>query len=211
MTNTTLAAERREGTGKGVARKLRQAGKVPAVLYGRDLEPLHLAIDAHQANLLFRSVPVDNTIIELAVEGEQAPFQTLVREIQTHPYRGSLVHVDFLRIEAGVRVEMTVPLHLVGKPIGVDRNGGVLEQVLHDLPVACIPSRIPESIEVDVSGLDVHDTLRVADLVVGEGIEVLLPGDRTVCSVAAARAAEGPEVEEAEPGVGLVGEAEDES
>lgn len=210
MTNATLAAERREGTGKGVARKLRQAGKVPAVLYGRDLEPLHLAVDAHQANLLFRSIPVDNTIIELAVEGETVPFQTLVREIQTHPYRGTLVHVDFLRIQSGVTVELTVPLHLVGTPIGVERNGGVLDHVLHDIPIACVPSSIPESIEIDVSGLDVHDALRVSDLTVGEGVEILLPGDRTVCSVAAGRAAEEPAEEGEEPEVGRVGEAESE-
>lgn len=198
MTNVTLGAERREGTGKGVARKLRQAGKIPAVVYGRDMEPIHIAVDGHQANLLFRSIPVDNTIIELSIEGD-APLQTLVREIQTHPYKGSLVHVDFLRVQAGVLVEMNVPLHLTGTPLGVREHQGVLDQIIHDLPIACIPSAIPDSLEVDVSALDVHDVLHVSDVKVPEGVEILLPGDRTICSIAAPRvAAEGAESEEGE-------------
>ena len=186
MTNVTLGAERREGTGKGVARKLRQAGKIPAVVYGRDMEPIHIAVDGHQANLLFRSIPVDNTIIELSIEGA-APLQTLVREIQTHPYKGSLVHVDFLRVQAGVLVEMNVPLHLTGTPLGVREHQGVLDQIIRDLPIACIPSAIPDALEVDVSALDIHDVLHVSDVKVPQGVEILLPADRTICSIAAPR------------------------
>jgi large subunit ribosomal protein L25 len=201
MNNVTLSAERREGAGKGVARKLRQAGKVPAVLYGRDMEAVHIAIDAHDADLLFRSIPVDNTIIELKVEGTKEPHQTLVREIQTHPFKGSLIHVDFLRIQAGVKVELNVPVHLVGTPVGVKDEGGVLEQTVYDLPVACIPSAIPESFEVDVSHLAVNDVLHVSDLDIGEGVEVLIPEERTICSVSVPRAAieadaEGEELED---------------
>jgi large subunit ribosomal protein L25 len=201
MNNVTLSAERREGAGKGVARKLRQAGKVPAVLYGRDMEAVHIAIDAHDADLLFRSIPVDNTIIELTVEGTKEPHQTLVREIQTHPFKGSLIHVDFLRIQAGVKVELNVPVHLVGTPVGVKDEGGVLEQTVYDLPVACIPSAIPESFEVDVSHLAVNDVLHVSDLDIGEGVEVLIPEERTICSVSVPRAAieadaEGEELED---------------
>lgn len=189
MKNVTLGAERREGTGKGVARKLRQAGKIPAVVYGREMDAVHISVDAHQAELLFRSIPVDNTVIALNVEGEKEPYQTLVREIQMHPYRGNLVHVDFLRIQKGVKVDMNVPLHLVGNPVGVRENGGVLEQVVHDLPITCVPSAIPESIELDVSALDLHDALHVSDLPVLEGVEVQLPGERTLCSVSVPRAA----------------------
>lgn len=201
MKNVTLSAEKREGTGKGVARKLRQAGKIPAVLYGRDMDAVHISLDAHDAELLFRSIPVDNTIIELKVEGTKEPHQTLVRDIQTHPFKGTLVHVDFLRIQAGVKVELTVPVHLVGTPIGVKDEGGVLDQTVHDLPVACIPSAIPESFEVDVSHMAVNDVLHVSDLDVGEGVEVLLPGERTICSVSVPRAvieeaAEGEELED---------------
>lgn len=189
MNNVTLGAERREGTGKGVARKLRQAGKLPAVVYGRDMDPIHISIDAHKAELLFRSIPVDNTVVELTIEGDSTPHQTLIREIQTHPYRAYLVHVDFLRIQAGVKVDMNVPLHLIGDPVGVRDHGGVLEQTIHDIPITCIPSAIPESIDVDVSALDLNDTLHISDLVVAEGVEIQLPPERTICSVSVPRAA----------------------
>lgn len=188
MKNVTLSAEKREGTGKGVARKLRQAGRVPAVVYGREMDSIHISLDGHEADLLFRSIPVDNTIIELTVEGDKEPHQTLVRDIQTHPWKGTLVHVDFLRIQAGVMVDVNVPIHLVGTPIGVKDEGGVLEQTIHDLPISCIPSAIPESIELDVSGMELNDVLHVSDLVVGEGVEIQLPSERTVCSVSVPRA-----------------------
>ena len=188
LKNVTLSAEKREGTGKGVARKLRQAGKIPAVVYGRDMDAIHIAVDGHEADLLFRSIPVDNTIIQLQVEGDKEPHQTLVREIQTHPWKGTLVHVDFLRIQAGVMVDVNVPLHLVGTPIGVKDEGGVLEQTIHDIPISCIPSAIPESIELDVSGMELNDVMHVSDLPVEEGVEIQLPGERTVCSVSVPRA-----------------------
>ncbi len=190
MTEARLAASKREGTGKGVARKLRQAGRVPAVLYGRDMEPVHLSVDAHDAELLFRSISVENTVIDLEVEGEKAPYPALVREVQTHPWKESLLHIDFLRIQKGVAVDVEVPIHLLGTPEGVRTHGGTLEQVIHELEVRCIPSKIPEAIEVDVSGLDVGDALHVSDLVVEEGVEILTDPDQTICAIAAPRVAE---------------------
>jgi len=189
-TNAKLKAEKREGTGKGVARKLRQAGRVPAVLYGRELDALHLSVDAREAEHLFHSISVDNTIVELKVEGVKEPFQTLVREIQTHPWKASLVHIDFLRIQKGVAVDVDVPVHLTGVPKGVRMDGGVLEQTIHDLPVRCIPSAIPESIEVDVSDMEINDVLHVSDIRFDEGVEVLIPLERTLCSVAPPRVEE---------------------
>jgi len=116
MANTaTLPAEKREGTGKGVARKLRAAGRVPAVLYGRELDPVHLSLDVKEAEQLFYSISVDNTIVELKVEGERKPYETLIREIQVHPLRQTLTHVDFLRIQAGVTVDVNVPVHLIDR------------------------------------------------------------------------------------------------
>jgi large subunit ribosomal protein L25 len=200
-----LKAEKREGTGKGVARKLRAVGRVPAVLYGRELDSLHLSIDAHEADHLFHSISVDNTIVSLEVEGEKKPFETLVREIQMHPWRGAMLHVDFLRIQAGVAVDLDVPVHLTGVPVGVRLNGGVLEQILHDLAVRCIPSKIPESFTLDVTNLDLNDSLHVSDIPLEEGIELRMPGDQTICMVAVPRVAEEEtEGEAAEPG--LVGE-----
>lgn len=207
----TLKAQQREGTGKGVARKLRQGGRVPAVLYGRGLEPLHLSIDEHDATQLFHSISVDNTIVTLEVEGEKKPFETLVREIQMHPWRASMVHVDFLRVQAGVAVDLDVPVHLEGVPAGVRLHGGVLEQIIHEVPVRCIPSKIPDQFVLDVSDLDLNESLHVSDIVLGEGIELRVPEDQTICMVAMPRVVEEAEVEEAEPElVGEEGAEEDE-
>lgn len=208
--DTKLKAERREGTGKGVARKLRAAGRIPAVVYGGEDETDHISLDAHDTEYLFHQISVDNTIVELEIEGQKEPVQTLVREIQTHPWKASLMHVDFLRIQKGVAVELDIPLHLVGTPVGVKEDGGVIEQVIHDLPIRCIPSDIPEVIEVDISGMELHDVLHVEDLNLPEGVEVMIAPERTVCSVALPRVSEEPEEgeEEAEEPEVIEGAAE---
>jgi large subunit ribosomal protein L25 len=204
MAKATLKAKKRDGSGKGVARTLRREGRVPAVLYGRELEAIHLSVDAHEAERLFHSISVDNTIVDLSVDGEKKPYLTLVREIQTHPWRNALLHVDFLRIQEGVAVDLDVPVRLLGIPAGVRLNGGVLEQSIHDLPIRCEPSKIPEVVELDVTNMELNATLRVADLKLPEGIEVRIPGDRTVCSVAIPKIVEEvvttvPTLEGAEP------------
>lgn len=189
---STLKAELREGKGKGVARKLRAAGRLPAVVYGGDDAPTHVSLDAHDAEYLFRNISVDNTIVGLEIEGEKEPVDTLVREIQTHPWKATLLHVDFLRIQKGVMVEMNVPVHLTGTPVGVKVDSGILEQIIHDLPIRCIPSQIPESIDVDVSGLEVNDVLHISDITFAEGVEVMIAPERTICSVSPARLEEEP-------------------
>jgi large subunit ribosomal protein L25 len=182
-TDVTLKAGLRDGRGKGAARKLRAAGQLPAVVYGGEDEPLALALSTHDTELLFRSISVENTIVHLEIDGVRAPVQTLVREIQTHPYRPQIVHVDFLRIQKGVAVELDVPVHISGTPKGVRDDGGVLEQTLHSLPIRCIPSAIPEEILVDVSALEIGDNLLVSDLTLPEGVEAMVDGERVICSV----------------------------
>lgn len=208
----TLNATKRDGTGKGVARKLRQNGKVPAVVYGKDMDSVHLTVDATEALHLFESISVENTIVQLAVEGEKEPHQTLVREIQAHPFRRELVHIDFLRIQAGVMVDVEIPVHLEGTPVGVKQHGGVLDHIVHELPVRCIPSNIPEQFVIDVSHLDVHDSIHVGDLDLGEGVEATVSADQTICSVSIPKtptldAEEAAAEEAAEPE--LVGEGEE--
>lgn len=209
MTNTnTLGAVKRDDAGKGVARKLRASGRVPAVLYGKDMESMSLSVDAHAAGHLFQSISVENTIVDLQVEGEKEGFQTLVREIQTHAVRADLVHIDFLRIQKGVMVDVEIPVHLEGIPAGVKLESGTLEQLIHELPVKCIPSKIPESFVVDVSELAVGDSYHVSDIVLPEGVEVTIDMERTLCAVSAQRAEEVVEVDE--EGLGLEGvEGED--
>lgn len=201
MTKTiTLGATKRDGTGKGAARQMRLGGRVPAVLYGKDMESVSLSVDAREALQLFHSISVENTVVGLAVEGEKEPVQILVREIQTHAYRDDLIHIDFLRIQKGVVVDVEIPVHLVGVAVGVKMGGGTMEQIIHELPVRCIPSKIPELLELDVSELDLGESLHVSDLAIPDGVEVTVDLGRTLCSVAAPRA---EIVEEEEEGVEL--------
>ena len=206
--DTTLNAQKRDDKAKGAARKLRQQGSVPAVLYGRELDSVHLSVDAHEVEHLFHSISVDNTIVKLAVDGDSEPYETLIREIQTHPWRASLLHIDFLRIQKGVAVDVDVPLRLLGVPLGVKSEGGVLEQVIHDIPVRCIPSKIPAAIEVDVSELNLNEALHVSDIALEEGVEIRIAEERTICSVAIPKIIE-EEVEEEELAEGELPEGEE--
>lgn len=181
--HATLKAEKRDATGKGAARKLRAAGRLPAVVYGQGGEALAITLDAAETQHLFHQISVENTIVDLTVEGEGKSFQTLVREIQVHPFRPDVVHVDFYRLQAGVKVDVEIPVHLVGTAPGVKVGGGILQQVIHELPVKVIPSMIPDSFEVDVSGLEVGDSIHVSEMELPEGIEIELEGERTICTV----------------------------
>ena len=211
--HATLKAEKRDATGKGVARKLRAAGRLPGVVYGQGGEALPITLDAADAEHLFQSISVENTIVDLSVEGEKDSFQTLVREIQVHPFRPDLLHVDFYRLQKGVKVDVEIPVNLNGTPRGVKSSGGILQQVIYELPVKVIPSKIPDSFEIDVSELDVGDSIHVSDLVLPDGVEEIeLEMERTICTVVLPKVTVEPgEEEEAaedllEPEV--VGEAE---
>jgi large subunit ribosomal protein L25 len=204
-TKATLKAQKRDDLGKGASRSLRRTGRVPAVLYGRELESVHLSVDAHEAEHLFHSISVDNTIVDLSVDGEKKPYQTLVRDIQTHPWKASLVHIDFLRIQEGVAVDLEIPVELLGVPVGVRLKGGVLEQIVHELEVRCVPSKIPESFVLDVTALDINESPHVSDVVLPEGVEILMSPDQTICAVAIPRVVE--EAQLAEPVVAADGEA----
>jgi len=197
----SLKASKREAGGKGAARKLRRDGRVPAVLYGKDMDAVAISLDAMEVEHLFQAISVENTIVELQIEGDKDTHQTLVREIQSHPHRYELVHVDFLRIQKDVAVDVDVPVELMGTPVGVKQHGGILEQIIHELPVRCLPSLIPEVIEVDVSGLEIDDSLHLSDLSLPEGVEATIDLERTLCIVSAPRAVVEEEEEEEEEGL----------
>lgn len=188
MTKTTeLKAAYRTDTGKEFARKLRADGRIPAVLYGKDMEAKSLSLDLKETEYLFQRIAVENTILDLLIEGEKEPVQTLIREIQSHPHKSGLLHVDFLRIQKGVAVEVEIPVNLEGVPAGVRESGGVLEQMVNEIRVKCIPSMIPEVVSIDVSRLGVGDSIHVYDIDLGEGVEILVDSDRTICNVAIPR------------------------
>lgn len=196
---TSLKAEKRSDSGKGVARKLRAGGRAPAVVYGQGEEALLLSVDALETMNLFNHISVENTIVELDVEGEKKPIPTLVREVQLHPFKPELIHVDFYKIQKGVEVEVTVPLHVHGDAPGVKFQGGVLQQVEHDLPVRSIPSMIPDELTIDVSELEIGDQLTAGQLEVPEGVVLLLEDDQPLVLVSAPRVEEAEEADTEEP------------
>ncbi len=198
--NTGLAARRRHETGKGAARRLRASGQVPAVLYGKDQETVSLTLDAREALSLFHSISVENTIVNVQIDDDKEALETLVREIQMHPFRPDIVHVDFYCIERGVALEVEIPANYNGTPQGV-RDGGVLEVILHEFRVRCLPSMIPESIEIDISHLDIGDSVHVNEVSMAEGVELLTDPGQTACLVSAPRVEEEPEEEELEEGL----------
>lgn len=181
---TVLKAAPRDETGKEFARKLRAEGRIPAVLYGKDMESRGLSLDYQETEYLFQRISVENTILDLEITGEEEPVRTLIREIQSLPHKPGLLHVDFLRIQKGVAVEVDIPVNLDGVPTGVREAGGVLEQMINEVRVKCIPSKIPEVVTIDVSGLEVGDSVHVYDIDLGEGVELLADPDRTICNVA---------------------------
>lgn len=191
----TLTAERRQETGTGAARKIRQADKIPAVIYGRGREPEALMVPRIEAEKVVKESGGGSTLIELSVDGK--PIRTLIREIQRHPTRKNVTHLDFLEVHAGEKIKLAVPLLLVGSPDGVRNAGGVLEQFLREIEVEVLPRNIPERIELDVTELRVGRSLHVSDLSI-ENAEVLVEADTTVCTVVPPRVEEEPVVEVAE-------------
>ncbi len=218
--NTTLTAQPRSDVGKGVSRKLRASGRIPAVVYGHGEQTRKLTVDAHEFDRLLATVRIENTLIDLSIEGERAPVKALVREVQTHAYRDHVLHVDFYQIHAGEALTVEVPIRLVGSAAGV-RAGGIMQHALIALEIRCLPDQIPEMIEVDVSSLEIGDSIHVADLTLPSGVEVQVDLDRSVCSVipptvvpVEAEVAEAAPTEEAEPeviGRGKEAEEEEES
>ncbi len=179
----TLNATARTGSGKGGARKLRATGKVPAVVYGHGDKNVPLALDRHELELLLHAISVENTVIGLVTDGGAAK-DVLIREVQMHPYRPEVLHVDFIQLHAGEVMRMKIPVRLTGNPAGVRDSGGVLDQVIYDLEVECLPGNIPEAFELDVAHLAVGESVRVHDLSIPD-VRILADGDLPVASVIA--------------------------
>ena len=183
MSTATLSATLRSESGKGAARALRRAGSVPAVIYGHKREPMSLSIVTRELERLLERVAAGSTVVELSIDGKVS--RTIIREIQKHPFKKQLVHVDFQELVAGEKITVSIPLIIVGTSVGVRSSGGVLDQTLRELEVSVDPSSIPNHIDVDVSALGVGDSVHVRDLTLPEGITVITDADASVVVVAA--------------------------
>jgi len=187
MADVLLTAETRQERGSRPAGRLRRTGKVPAVVYGLDAEAISVTVAARELSHLLAGEGGANTLIRLQVDGDEQ--LTLARQIQRHPTRGDLVHVDFVRIRRDVAVQAEVPLHLVGEAPG-SRDGGLVEQLIFSLTIEAKPADIPNVVEVDISALEIGDQIRIAEVTVDEGVSFQHEPEELVVQVVAPRLAE---------------------
>ncbi len=201
----TVRAERREGRGKNDSRRLRSRGMVPLTVYGGEGEAVSAAAPLKELAAILRSDTGHNTIFTLDVEGVGAN-DVLFLDRQLDPLRGRLIHADLRRLVSGEKVEITVPVHLIGEPAGMREEGGILEQVLREVDISCSPRDIPDAINIDVSHLGLHDVVHVSDIPADENIEILTDPETVVATVGVVREEEEP----AAVGIGEEGSAEPE-
>jgi large subunit ribosomal protein L25 len=171
MATVTLEAQLRTERGKGAARALRREGFVPGIIYGHGEETRACKINAKEFERLVTRVAYESTVIDLKLDDGNTP-QVLIRDIQIHPYRPEVLHVDFLTVRKGEKVKLSVPVHLTGVAAGV-KEGGILEHLRHEVEIRTIPSKIPEALEIDVTELTIGDQVTVADLTTDEEVEIL--------------------------------------
>jgi large subunit ribosomal protein L25 len=210
----TVRATKREGRGKNDSRRARREGMVPVSVYGGEGGSVAALAPIRELAAILRSESGRNTIFTLDIEGVGAS-EVMFHERQVDPIRGRLIHADLTRLVKGQKIEVTVPLHLVGEPVGVREEQGVLEQIIREIEIRCEPREIPDVINVDVSNLGVHDALHVSDIQVAEGIEILNAPDNVIAMVGIVKeeVVEAPVVEgegAAEPEVIGKGKKEDE-
>ena len=183
MAIVILKSTRRDGVGKGVARRLREAGSVPAIYYGRGEEPVALSVHAKELELLLHGAAGSNVIVDLKVEGAAAgDRKAILREVQRHPVRGTILHVDLQHISLSERITVEVPIVLVGVPTGVKDGGGILEHILREVEVECLPTDIPQNFTIDVSHLNIGESVHVSDIAKGN-VEVLTEAEQPVATV----------------------------
>ncbi len=194
-----VKAEKREGRGKNDSRRLRVQGKIPISIYGGGAEAVAAVVDLKDLAAILRSDSGQNTIFTIDMVGE-GTGDVIFHDRQIDALKGRLVHADLRRLVKGEKIEVTVPIHIVGEAAGMSEDGAVLNQALHDIKVLCEPSLIPEFIEADVSALNVNESLHISDLKVAEGVEINEAPETVVASVVVVKEEElEPQLEASEP------------
>jgi large subunit ribosomal protein L25 len=183
----SITATARAASGKGAARQTRFAGKVPAVIYGHGRATQPLSLDAKALEMALAGVEPASTLFEVTVDGKKT--RALIREIQRHPIRPDVIHVDFYEIHADEKVKLKVPVHLVGTPEGVRNGGGVLDQVMREVEIEVLPEHIPERVELDVSALLIGHSVHVSNLSIPNATILVAP-ELTLATVVPPRAEE---------------------
>lgn len=188
-----IGAQRRTDSGKGAARQLRLGGRIPAVIYGHGREPESLSLLESDLEHVLKGLEVGSAVFDLDVEG--SAVKAVVREIQRHPFRAKVLHVDFLEIHAGEKLTIQLGIHLTGSPDGVRNGGGVLDQVMREITIRVLPKDIPNRLDLDVTALRVGQSLHVSDVTIADA-EILTDPKKTICSVVAPKIEAEPEAVE---------------
>ena len=209
MTEMTLAAQTRRSKGKSEARRLRREGQLPGVVYGLG-DPVPIQFDKHSAEVLVHALHGSERLISLqlaeAAGASATERHVLLKDVQTTPVGAKLLHIDFHEVDVTKTVHVSVEVKAKGRAAG-EKEGGILQQVTYEVMVECLPTIIPESLELDVGELRIGDSLHVSDLVVSEGVTVLSPPDETLFVVVAPRVEEEAAVVAEEGAVPVEGEA----
>ena len=183
MLEIVLNAEKRSETGKGHAKSLRRNGRIPAVLYGKGEDTIPLAIDSKHISSLLHNIHGDTALITLQLGKEKRKDRKVIfKEMQRDPVRGDLLHVDLHHISLTENIHVEVPVTLIGTPVGVRTKGGIVQHILHKVEVECLPTEIPEHIEIDIENLDVGDSIHVESIEL-EKASILTELQRTVVTV----------------------------
>ena len=178
----SIKGEKREKSGKGFARRLRQEGKIPVNIYGGGGENVSAAVDLREIAAILRTESGPNTVFSLDVEGVGAS-DVIFQDRQVDSLKGRLIHADLRRLSKGEKLEVTVPLHFVGEPVGVRESGGVLDQSIREIKILCDAREIPEFFEVNVENLDINQSIHISEIDFGKGIEVHEAPETVVASV----------------------------
>jgi len=191
-TSFELTAEFRETQGKGASRRLRREGKVPAILYGGHSEARALTLSHQKLVIMLENERFYSTILSLKV-GDQTQ-NAILKDVQRHPYKNAIVHIDFQRVEDNQKIRMSIPLHFVGAAVspGVKTQGGLVSHLRNEVEVSCLPKDLPEFIEVDMSALSLNESIHMSQLKIPEGVELtaLAKEDAAVASIHSPRAEE---------------------
>jgi large subunit ribosomal protein L25 len=193
MELSKVSANTRTAGGKGIARRLRASGQIPAVAYGKGRAARSLAVSPEEVVNVLQSELGANSLIELEVEGKEK-LNVLLGEYQYHPVTRRLLHADFIEVDVNDPVEVKVPLELTGKAQGIVM-GGKLRQIYREIPVRCVPGKIPAKVTHDITELQIEEHVAAADIQLPEGVEICLPAKKTVATIASDRRAKGEEGE----------------
>lgn len=199
METFELKVSHRTTTGKGTARSLRRDGRIPAILYGLNIEAISLAVSIRELQNIFKTSASENVILKLVIDNEKKTTQTaMVKELQTTPVTRDYLHVDFYAVSMEKPIHVKVPVVVTGTAKGAEQ-GGLVQVIRNELEVLCLPLDIPEEIEIDVTNLDIGDSVHVENLPVSEKVTLIADTNFTVVTVLAPTVEE--EVEEAEEGI----------